>query len=257
MHKRQKTNQDVLLFLDGFVPGDDDLKALNSYHYLSTSAGCNSPSGEQEESLELVILSAWQKKCLGRALVQQQQQYVVENEDDVDERLEEIFFHTGGRIREAIAFLKNQRDWIGKKKKMISAIHTEMAKMAATDTKSNISEKSVDRLRTLFRAAGHPGAHQIVDSRFYARELRLRLGAESFYNAFQFAVEKGLMTAAGCHFEERLLQRFACSGAKSASSCRYRSRRSTTARVQASVLDPKRAQLCEYRVDLTPESTRD
>lgn len=91
---------------------------------------------------------------------------------------------------------------------MISAIDTEMAKMAVTDTKSNISEKSMDRLRTMFRAPGHPGAHQIVDSQFYARELRLRLGAESFYNSFQFAVEKGLMTAAGCHFEELMHECF-------------------------------------------------
>ena len=262
-HKRQKTKQDVLLFLDGFVPGDEDLKTLNSFHYLSTSAGCDSPSGEQEDYLDLVILSAWEKESLRLALLQQMQ-YAGGNQDGVntameedqqqqqqdvevdvggsgdgidetgghrlqqqqdatleeedaqqrdaggseDELLEELFFHTGGRIREAISFLRGKDAWIKKNKKMIAGLDTDMARLAITDTKSNISEKSMDRLRTMFRAEGHPGTHQIVDSQFYARELRLRLGAESFYNAFKFALDKGLLAAAGCHFEELMHECF-------------------------------------------------
>jgi hypothetical protein len=60
------------------------------------------------------------------------------------------------------------------------------------------------RLRTMFLARDSLAPHQIVDSQFFARELGIRLGPESLFIAYQFAKEKKLMTAAGCHFEELL-----------------------------------------------------
>lgn len=114
----------------------------------------------------------------------------------------------GGRIREAIAFLRDKQKWIRKKRRMLASIGMQEAKLAVTDTKSDASEESLDMLRTMFLARGSPGSHQIVDSQFFAWELGIRLSPERFLNAYQFAKEKKLMTAAGCHFEELLHECF-------------------------------------------------
>jgi len=91
---------------------------------------------------------------------------------------------------------------------MLASVDMQKAKLAVTDTKSNVSEKNLDSLRTVFLARGSPGSHQTVNSQFFARELGIRLGPGSFFKACQFAKEKKLMTAAGCHFEELLHECF-------------------------------------------------
>lgn len=261
VHKKLRTKQHALVFLDGLKQESEDLKNFTSYHYLTTSAGHDAPSGEQSQTMDIVTLSAWKKEDLRSAIsdslhllppsptrrttsasrevaspgaldacspnnnLQENgegmqggaatmggtntptpQQLTEDN--NADERFEEVYFYVGGRIREAIAFLRDKQKWIRKKRRMLASIDMQEAKLAVTDTKSNASEKSLDRRRTMFLARGSPGSHQIVDSQFFARELGIRLGPESFFNAYQFAKEKKLMTAAGCHFEELLHECF-------------------------------------------------
>ena len=258
-HKRLKTRQQAFLFLDGLKEGSDDLKSFTSYHYLSTSAGHDEPSGEQSSTMDIVILSAWEKEDLqtaisdslrllrpsprqGRRLRNTSSAHelspapvessvnknVSENAQDVqgvprtpktqqrqgteiddpDEEFEDVYFHTGGRIREAIVYLDDPEKWKKKKERMLNRIDTEHAKLAVTDTKSHVSEKSLDSLRTMFSSKYHPGGHQIVDSQFFARKLRDRLGPETYFNAYRFAMEKNLKAAAGCHFEELMHECF-------------------------------------------------
>jgi len=255
IHKRLKTSQKALLFVDGVQQDDDDLKKFKAYNYLCTSAGHSLPSSEQRSGMELVILNAWEKQTLKLAVMgslellppspqhlagtqaqmgssaqepstgsatnnnqhlpgaqppttpPRQEPRSIES-DESDEKFEEMYFHTGGRIREAIAFLKNPDEWVKNHRAMLGEVEVAAAKLAVTDTKSSGSKQSLDRLRTMFKATDHAGAHQIVDSQFYARELRKRLGPESYLNAYKFAVKKNLKTAAGCHFEELMHECF-------------------------------------------------
>jgi hypothetical protein len=135
---------------------------------------------------------------------QDQLQSGEEEEEEREERVNDLYFHTGGRIRGAIRFLKNRQEWRNRTNQQLCAITVDMATLAVTETKSSISEDSIDRFRTMFQVEEYGGAHQIVDSQFVARGLRERLQLGAFHAAYQFAVEKGLMTAAGVHFEELL-----------------------------------------------------
>ena len=252
-HKRLKVQQKALLFVDGVNEGDPDL-GFKKYNYLCTSGGHDGPKSEQQHSLSIVILNAWEKETLKLAVMgslkllppspqhvartqaqmdapvqvpaagvtttneqvpvsqapttprRQDLQSIESNESDL--KFEETYFHTGGRIREAIAFLRDPENWVKRARAMLERVDLAEAKLAVTDQKSGGSKNSLDRLRTIFKAAEHFGAYQIVDSQFYSRELRKRLGPEPSLHAYIYAMDRNLKSAAGCHFEELMHECF-------------------------------------------------
>jgi hypothetical protein len=56
------------------------------------------------------------------------------NDNNADVRFEEVYFYVGGRIREAIAFLRDKQKWIRKKMRMLAFIDIQGAKLAVTDS---------------------------------------------------------------------------------------------------------------------------
>lgn len=185
----------------------------------------------------LVVLSGWQKRVLGLALAKTSDVLVrkkilvdgavaksddkMEDLDEADaddesinyaeEVLEDIFYHTGGRIREAFEYAKDPEFWKLDRKSSIDGITKKQAMLSIVDTKGSADPKSPDRVRTMFRnevGAYFGSALQVVDSQYYARLLQDRVGLEDYYNAYMHAKKKGLASAAGCHFEELLHQLF-------------------------------------------------
>ena len=132
-----------------------------------------------------------------------------------DEVFEDIFYHTGGRIREALKYAQNPDIWKADTTATVNAISKNQAMLSIVDTKGSGDKKSPDRVRTMFRIpvvtsswTYFGSAYQVVDSQFVARLLRDRVGLENYYNAYMESKEKGLASAAGCHFEELLHQLF-------------------------------------------------
>ena len=132
-----------------------------------------------------------------------------------DEVFEDIFYHAGGRIREALKYAQNPRKWKAQKTATVNAISKNQAMLSIVDTKGSGDRKSPDRVRTMFRIPDvassetfFGSAYQVVDSQFVARLLRDRVGLENYYNAYMESKEKGLASAAGCHFEELVHQLF-------------------------------------------------
>jgi hypothetical protein len=128
-----------------------------------------------------------------------------------EETLEDIFYHTGGRIRESFLYARGAKLWKDENKATIDRISKDQAILSLVDTRGSGDPKSPDRIRTMFRnedAAFFGSAIQIVDSQYYARLLQDRVGLEDFYKAYVHAKKRGLSSAAGCHFEELLHQLF-------------------------------------------------
>jgi hypothetical protein len=111
---------DVLLFLDGLHEGDTDL--LLPHHYLSTSGGHDTPQGEASVS-SLVVLGGWQKEALIKGFrcavprpdIRLAGTNETEGEDKESQLMDDIFYHTGGRIREALLYSKDPTMWKAKK----------------------------------------------------------------------------------------------------------------------------------------------
>jgi hypothetical protein len=229
---------DVILYIDGAHEGDADLSI--PHHYLSTSGGFETPVGESARSSTLVVLCGWQKVVLGKALESTSDMLTRKTDgtadEDVDgahsdaanfgsiegleadldaafseETLEDIFYHTGGRIREAFGYAREPYLWMAEKKATIDRISKEQAMLSLVDTKGSGDPNSADRVRTMFRneeGTFFGSALQVVDSQYYARLLQDRVGLEDYYNAYVHAKNRGLSSAAGCHFEELLHQLF-------------------------------------------------
>ena len=123
----------------------------------------------------------------------------------LDEILDDIFYHTGGRIREVLEYAKDPTTWKCEKKSMIGRIKKSNAKLCIIETKGSGDAESPDRIRTMFRR-GDPNFFgdclQIVDSQFFAHLLQDRCGLEQYYDAYRHAKDTKLSSAAGCHFEE-------------------------------------------------------
>jgi hypothetical protein len=206
---RSILNDDFLVFLDGIHQGSDDL--IMPHHYLSTSGGFDTPQGESAMYSTLVVLGGWQKKALFEGLKVVAPESGINlagaNEDDAD-RLEDIYYHTGGRMREALLYSKDPVMWKAEKKAMIEKIPKGQAVLSIIETNSSADKDSADRIRTMFRmeeSGNYFGsALQIVDSQYYARLLHDKVGLEQYLNAYKHATDRSLSTAAGCHFEELL-----------------------------------------------------
>lgn len=134
-----------------------------------------------------------------------------DDQEDNDTMLDEIFYHTGGRIREVFEYAKDPHTWKKEKKAMVGRIKKQDAMLSVIETKGSGGEDSPDRVRTMFRR-GDPGFFgdclQVVDSQFFAHLLQDRCGLEQYYNAYIHAKKTGLASAAGCHFEELVHQLF-------------------------------------------------
>jgi hypothetical protein len=75
------------------------------HHYLSTSGGYTTPQGEASRYSSLVVLGGWQKEALFKGIKIAGIHLTGTNEmetEDEGSRLDDIFYHTGGRIREAL-----------------------------------------------------------------------------------------------------------------------------------------------------------
>jgi hypothetical protein len=122
------------------------------------------------------------------------------------EALDDIFFHSGGRIREAILYSQDKIAWRSEKKAVIDKMTKAQAVLSLVETKGSGDPQSPDRVRTMFRnhATYFGSALQIVDSQYFVRLLQNRIELEQYYNAYVHAKSVGLSSAAGCHFEELL-----------------------------------------------------
>jgi hypothetical protein len=128
-----------------------------------------------------------------------------------EETLEDIFYHTDGRIRESFEYARDAELWKAEQKSMIDRISKDEAMLSLVDTKGSGDPKSPDRVRTMFRnqdGAYFGSALQIVDSQYFARLLQDRVGLEDYNNVYVHAKKRGLLSAAECHFEELLHQLF-------------------------------------------------
>jgi hypothetical protein len=226
----------VLLFLDGLHEGDAELRG--PHHYLATSGGHDSIVGESAIKATLVVLGGWQKAPLGMALdltsnvltrkkipaateaaaTQDDMAMLAPDagvklltEEELDaaythEALEDIFFHAGGRIREAFLYAKDMDTWRCEKKAVIDKMSKAQVVLSLIETKGSGDPKSPDRIRTMFRNDDHyfGSALQIVDSQYFVRLLQDRVELDQYYNAYVHAKNRGLSSAAGCHFEELL-----------------------------------------------------
>lgn len=231
-----------LLYIDGLHEGDAELG--DPHHYLSTSGGHDAPQGEFARKASLVVLGGWSEASLEAGLEKlsinlldseiypdlndggekgesnqpgAEDAKMADGDDDGGEDakkksiLNEIFYHTGGRIREVFDYVKNPIVWKREKKAMIGKIKKQDALLSIVETKGSGDKNSPDRVRTMFRN-GDPDFFgdclQIVDSQFYAQFLRDRCSLEDYYNAYVHAKKAGLSGAAGCHFEELLHRLF-------------------------------------------------
>jgi hypothetical protein len=158
-----------------------------------------------------VVLGGWQKEDLLKGLKVAVSLTGTNNTETETEKIDDIFYHTGGRIREALQYLKDPVRWKEEKKDMIDKIPKDKAVLSLIETKGSSDPKSADRIRTIFRKDnGHyfGSAVQIVDSQYYAHLLQDQVGLEDYFNAYKHAMKRGLSSAAGCHFEELLHQLF-------------------------------------------------
>jgi len=216
-----------LLYIDGLHESDPDLQ--QPHHYLSTSGGYDAPHGESARHATIVVLGGWSKVQLSEALtklsvhvldvwsaesegtLEDGEEMVdkasdVEDEDDIrNQAIDYIFYHTGGRIREVLEFIRDPTTWKDEKEGMIGKIKKERAMLSIIETKGSGDTDSPDRVRTMFRtgkARFFGSCLQIVDSQYFARLLHDRCSLEEYYNAYTHAKNTGLSSAAGCHFEE-------------------------------------------------------
>ena len=217
-----------ILYIDGLHEGHPDL--MNPHHYLATSGGYDSPQGESAIYSSLVVLEGWSRASLEAGLQKlsnnvfdaklypdlDKYKTVVENhdEDEYTRKMnifEDIFYHTGGRIREVFLYATNPQVWLEEKTSMIGRIAKKDALLSILETRGSGGPNSPDRVRTMFRNGPRTffgDCLQIVDSQFYAQLLRDRCGLEDYYIAYSHALKAGLPTATGCHFEELLHRLF-------------------------------------------------
>jgi len=239
----------IRLYIDGLHEGDPDL--IHPFHYLCISGGYDSPQGESARHASLVVLEGWSKASLGKALTEMAVTFLDNKEEaptptanregnpppsstgdeekgdgeadgDVhmendgkdcrQQILDDIFYHTGGRIREVFQYAKNPTTWKFEKQSMIGRINKRDAMLCIVETKGSGDAESPDRIRTMFRR-GNPDFFgdclQIVDSQFFAHLLQDRCGFEEYYNAYMHAKDTKLSSAARCHFEELVHRLFA------------------------------------------------
>jgi len=134
----------VHLYIDGLREGDPDLQ--HPCHYLASSGGYDYPQGESSRSTSIVVLEGWTKASLETALVamkglhfltadrsttippkdrnQASTQDDSESIDIIGEEAEKqvldgVYYHTGGRIRDALEYVKDPTAWKSEKASMI------------------------------------------------------------------------------------------------------------------------------------------
>jgi hypothetical protein len=125
------------------------------HHYLSTSGGYDIPQGESSMNVTLVILGGWEKKalCKGFKIAASAAGICLTGTSETeteDELMDDIFYHAGGRIREALQYLKDPVRWKLQKRAMINKISKGEARLSVIETKGSSDRDSVHRIRTMF-----------------------------------------------------------------------------------------------------------
>lgn len=197
-YEMQKQSVEFYFFLDGPLAGSQDMVGVYDFHYLATSGGYPMPRSESRDQMEILCLGAWEREELKEALSK------LKRRDSEHSDFSEIYFHTGGRIRDAYSYLFNKTKFISDCKKIVREQDEQSLQLAVTSTESSASQDSKDRIRTMFSAEDHCDAHQIIDSQFMINLLWKQVESGRLFKAYTFAIERALRSAAGCHFEEMM-----------------------------------------------------
>jgi hypothetical protein len=189
------------VYVDG--PLHDNLPyTLNGeYQYLCTSGGHPLPKSDGLMTLRLWILDGWTKDEAIAAF------------PGYKTAVKNAYALCGGNIREIILAMSGSGGEYRVRNKLDQAIERTLqseVKLALTSTTR--SEKTGDRVRTMFRK---PGSHDdsmaaihVVDSSYILSRLRQNLDLGQFVESYRFANSLDIAALKGLHFESAIHQFF-------------------------------------------------
>ena len=190
--------EDYFFFmLDGPHHDDDSEEDLmnNSYHALCTSGGFPVPHQESLLARTILVLSGWTEPAILSALAK-----LNVNESDAEEAYELC----GGRIRLALMAVENRRSEVtGWFDSLVTDLGADTIELAIRQQGSAGALERSDRLRTRFFYDDGSNS-MLVDSRYLFQQLKARLQAADFMNAYNLAHACKLDSARGWFYEEIL-----------------------------------------------------
>ena len=156
------------------------------------------------QSTANIVMGAWQvddMKCAITACC-------VGNDERFDEELfEEIYYVTGGRIREAVSMYRKKEVstiYADNVVKRVSVVASAKLALARTDQRS--TSDHVDALRSIFRRPMQGDVWDevdiIVDSQYMIHKLHEKVDGEELLNSYHSARDCGYYKAAADYFEE-------------------------------------------------------
>jgi len=124
------------------------------------------------------------------------------------ELFEEIYFVTGGRIRDAMIMYNLKQVITKDADQVIGRVSSGVAKLALMRVDERSSSEHVDALRSIFRRQDHTKPNDfdtvdiLVDSHYLVRKLHDKVDGDEILRSYHSALERGMRRAAGDYFEE-------------------------------------------------------
>jgi hypothetical protein len=223
-------SKEVLVFVDGpnHAAAADTL--FGNAHYFCTSGGHPLLKSEEVLTKRIVVMNGWQCQDFKRALDTVKTSEGMNalrsamtrdglDDDDMDEEFydddvyECLYYHYGGRIREAAQCVSGRISMqvhIEYVIALVNSVPTVSASLFLDSTECSADPNSKGTLRTMFRGERGIGATQIVDSQFILGLLRNKISAQEYLNAYKKAMILNRKAVAGHLFEE-LMHSIYCS----------------------------------------------
>lgn len=125
-----------------------------------------------------------------------------------DELFEDIYFVTGGRIRDAVDMYNSKQVVTKDADQIVERVSKIGAKLALMRVDERSSSEHVDALRSIFRRQDHAKQYDfdavdiLVDSHYFVRKLHEKVNGDEILRSYHSALERGMRRAAGDYFEE-------------------------------------------------------
>jgi hypothetical protein len=237
----------VTMFADGPNYRDKNDTKQGSIQFLCTSGGHPLPKNDEDNKF-VSLLCGWKKHDLVRCLKMYAKKEMVEkiwrehldfNNDSADDEpgeqqaadeeaggkkevgtidmcddvIEYIYYHTGGRVRDALKLLRGQKtfgDFREYAKFIIRKLPTDIVDLVLQNKFGIHAPESFDQWRTYFQVGPTEDVEyiQIVDSGYILALLGNRDMGDKYLEAYTEACTVGELTMAGHYFEKMMHQVF-------------------------------------------------